>query len=212
MKNLIDNTIGSLSKIIMLLLLSGSAAQLTFAFDYPEEGDVARGSKAWADNCARCHNMRSPSDLRDDQWITTAFHMRVRAGLTGQETRDILTFLQASNGKVVSKSTAVANIQVTAAGGDQGPSGKQIYESNCMACHGADGKGVLPGTPDFTASNGRLLKSDGELLSNIINGFQSPGSSMPMPPRGGNSNLSDADIQAVLNYLKVAFSRSHGGE
>ena len=44
--------------------------------------------------------MRSPTDLRDDQWITTVFHMRVRAGLTGQEARDILTFLQGSNAKV----------------------------------------------------------------------------------------------------------------
>lgn len=209
MKNLIDSTVGSFSKVlVLLLLLTSAAAQSTFAFDFPEEGDVVKGSKAWADNCARCHNMRSPSDLRDDEWITSAFHMRVRAGLTGQETRDILTFLQASNGKVVNKTTTETHIEVTSTGA----SGKQIYESNCVACHGPDGKGSLPGVPDFTVSNGSLLKSDGELLSNIINGFQSPGSLMPMPPRGGNSNLSEADIQAVLNYLKVTFSRSHGGE
>jgi len=57
----------------------------------------ARGAKAWADNCARCHNMRNPKELRDDQWRAAMAHMRVRAGLTGQETRDVLAFLQGSN-------------------------------------------------------------------------------------------------------------------
>jgi len=57
----------------------------------------ARGATSWADNCARCHNMRSPGELRDDQWRAVVAHMRVRAGLTGAEARDILAFLQGSN-------------------------------------------------------------------------------------------------------------------
>ena len=54
----------------------------------------SRGAQAWANNCARCHNMRDPKELRDDQWRAAIGHMRVRAGLTGQEARDILAFLQ----------------------------------------------------------------------------------------------------------------------
>ena len=57
----------------------------------------ARGAQAWADNCARCHNMRDPRELRDDQWRAVVTHMRIRAGLTGDQTRDILRFLQESN-------------------------------------------------------------------------------------------------------------------
>lgn len=67
------------------------------AADYPEKGDFTNGSKVWTENCSRCHNMRGPTELRDDQWITTTFHMRLRAGLTGQETRDVITFLQVAN-------------------------------------------------------------------------------------------------------------------
>jgi len=81
------------SATIGLLLISTA----TMAGDFPEQGDMARGAKAWSDNCMRCHNLRDANELRDDQWITTVFHMRVRAGLTGQETRDILTFLQNGN-------------------------------------------------------------------------------------------------------------------
>jgi cytochrome c1 len=57
----------------------------------------ARGAQTWANTCARCHNMRDPKELRDDQWRTAVAHMRVRAGLTGQEARDVLVFLQGSN-------------------------------------------------------------------------------------------------------------------
>ncbi len=56
-----------------------------------------RGAQIWANTCARCHNMRDPKELRDDQWRVAVAHMRVRAGLTGQEARDVLVFLQGSN-------------------------------------------------------------------------------------------------------------------
>lgn len=209
MNSLIWKSVSTLSMRTALLLLTALAIQPLYAFDYPEEGDFAQGSKAWSENCARCHNMRSPSDLRDDQWVTTSFHMRVRAGLTGQETRDILTFLQGSNARV--ENTDVGIVETTSPD-SSGISGKQIYESNCMACHGADGKGNLPGVPDFTDKNGRLSKSDDQLIRNIMTGIQSPGSSMPMPPKGGNADLTNADINAVLDYLRTNFGRSGGSE
>jgi cytochrome c1 len=57
----------------------------------------SRGAQTWANNCARCHNMRDARTLRDDQWRVAMAHMRVRANLTGQEARDVLVFLQGSN-------------------------------------------------------------------------------------------------------------------
>ena len=63
----------------------------------PDPMQFGRGAKAWANNCSRCHNMRDPRTLPDDQWLAAVTHMRVRAGLTGQEARDILVFLQGSN-------------------------------------------------------------------------------------------------------------------
>ncbi len=77
---------------LMLLMPLANASD-----NWPIKGNFAKGAKAWADNCTRCHNVRDPKELRDDQWITTIYHMRLRAGLTGQETRDIVTFMQMSN-------------------------------------------------------------------------------------------------------------------
>jgi len=76
-----------------------------------------------------------------------------------------------------------------------------------VACHGADGTGLMPGVPDFTAADGPLSKPADLLLQHISDGFQSPGSPMAMPAKGGNPALNEADIRAVLGYVKGRFGR-----
>lgn len=83
----------SISAVSLVAVLIGPV----YAAAAPTDGDFARGAKAWAQNCSRCHNMRDPKEFRDDLWKPVVTHMRVRAGLTGQEARDILEFLQRSN-------------------------------------------------------------------------------------------------------------------
>ena len=189
---------------VLLIILSLPTASL--AGHFPEPGDPVAGAKTWAQNCSRCHNARDPADLRDDQWISTAFHMRIRAGLTGQQTRDVLTFMQNSNVPIVVEplvfeggpaSQAVASASAL--------SGSDIYSQTCVACHGDNGKGTVPGAPNFTRSDGPLSQSDELLFNHIKLGFKSSGSAMAMPPKGGNMNLTDADIKAVLAYLHGTF-------
>ena len=54
-------------------------------------------AQLWAEACARCHNMRSPSSYTDAQWETIVHHMRVRGYLTAEEHRAIVEFLKAGN-------------------------------------------------------------------------------------------------------------------
>jgi hypothetical protein len=51
----------------------------------------------WSDNCMRCHNSRPPEEFSAAQWEVVVHHMRLRANLTGEEAREIVKFLQASN-------------------------------------------------------------------------------------------------------------------
>ena len=61
--------------------------------DVPRTG----GALLWSQNCARCHNLRNPSERNDREWEVIVHHMRVRANLTAEEHRLILAFLQSAN-------------------------------------------------------------------------------------------------------------------
>jgi len=196
----LPNFIMNISKLLTILFISLST-QTGFAADYPAKGNSTQGAKTWAENCGRCHNIRSANELNDVQWITTVFHMRVRAGLTGQETRDVITFLQESNTSIILSAHPKGD------GSTAKLSGKEVYDTTCIACHGADGSGPIPGVPNFNKKKGRLSKSDEDLLNHITHGFQSPGSSMAMPPKGGNPNLTEKNIKDTLKYLRKQFGK-----
>lgn len=72
---------------IMCVFAAGASAA-------PEmKGDPDNGAKVFADSCVRCHNVRQPSNLSESRWHIAMQHMRVRAGLTGKQTRDTLAFI-----------------------------------------------------------------------------------------------------------------------
>ena len=85
----------------------------------------------------------------------------------------ILIFLLMSGGVFADSSEAAADAAA----------GKAVYSQTCIACHGKNGKGAIPGVQDLTAADSPLTKSDEELINSITNGFQSPGSPMAMPPK-----------------------------
>ncbi len=58
---------------------------------------IAAGATLWSQRCGQCHNLRPASEYSDAQWAVAMHHMRVRVPLTGEEQRNILAFLQASN-------------------------------------------------------------------------------------------------------------------
>lgn len=80
--------------------------------------------------------------------------------------------------------------------------GKALYATTCIACHGPKGQGAIPGVPDL-AKGGRLAKSDAELSASILNGFQTKGSPMAMPAKGGNPSLTTEDAKALVLYLRT---------
>ncbi|NII11199.1 cytochrome c [Oleiagrimonas sp. C23AA] len=83
--------------------------------------------------------------------------------------------------------------------------GSAVYHQTCVACHGENGKGQIPGTPDFTKSGGVLSLPTKVLQDRIVHGFQSNGSPMAMPPNGGNPTLTPKDVDNVIAYLRKTF-------
>ncbi len=65
-----------------------------------QSGEVAVGTREkggaqlWAENCQRCHTMRSPSEYSGAKWEVIMQHMRVIGNLTPEEHKQILEFLK----------------------------------------------------------------------------------------------------------------------
>lgn len=79
------------------LLLSAAPALAGDNKPAPDPMRFARGAREWADNCGRCHNIRSPKEFSDKDWSLIVKHMRVRANIPGKTADDIEAFLKASN-------------------------------------------------------------------------------------------------------------------
>lgn len=79
------------------------------------------------------------------------------------------------------------------------------YNETCVACHGPDGRGAIPGMPDFTKPDGPLSKPDEVLLKHMTEGFASGKAPISMPARGGNPGLSDAELADLLGYIRNKF-------
>lgn len=55
------------------------------------------GAELWGQTCARCHNIRPPTEFSHDQWQVAMHHMRIRGYLTGEEQKKILEFLKSAD-------------------------------------------------------------------------------------------------------------------
>ena len=80
-------------------------------------------------------------------------------------------------------------------------SGEEIYTAACAACHGTGAAGA-PKLDDEAAWQPRLDKGFDTLLSHAINGFKG------MPARGGNPNLTDAEMHRSVAYMVEAVGGS----
>ena len=122
--------------IIMIFMLALTTSSV--AMSEPggaTSGDPVRGAKYYSDNCGRCHNLRGPMEHRDRDWSIIITHMRITAGLPGQQARDIYAFMAASNNPppLILKR---AGITPAALSGTQ-----MVDQYGCRGCHKIGGKG-----------------------------------------------------------------------
>ena len=74
--------------------------------------------------------------------------------------------------------------------------GATLYSQNCAQCHGANGRGFMSGTPDFTNPQFKV-KRDGDLRQVIKFGRNT------MPAY--QSKLKDSEIDDVIAHIRTFF-------
>ena len=76
--------------------------------------------------------------------------------------------------------------------------GKATYQQTCFACHGTGAAGA-PKAGDKAAWGPRIAKGKDTLYKHALHGFT--GKSGMMPAKGGNTGLSDAAVEAAVDYM-----------
>jgi cytochrome c5 len=82
-------------------------------------------------------------------------------------------------------------------GSEAAGSGKSTYDAACAVCHGAGVAGA-PRLGDKAAWAPRLKTGKDALLAAVIKGKGA------MPPKGGNTSLSDDAVKAAVEYMTAA--------
>jgi cytochrome c5 len=77
-------------------------------------------------------------------------------------------------------------------------SGEQVFQAVCKTCHELGIAGA-PKVGDKAAWAGPIKKGYETLVQHALNGFQETGK--VMPPRGGNPDLSDVEVERALVYM-----------
>ena len=75
--------------------------------------------------------------------------------------------------------------------------GKKVYDGTCHVCH-ATGLVGAPKFGDKAAWAPRIATGMSTLYNAALHGLRA------MPPKGGNANLSDAEVKAAVDYMTAA--------
>jgi cytochrome c5 len=75
--------------------------------------------------------------------------------------------------------------------------GKAVYEGTCVVCHGTGAVGS-PKFGDKAAWAPRIATGKAALLASAMNGKNA------MPPKGGNSTLTQEEVSAAIDYMMSA--------
>ena len=87
--------------------------------------------------------------------------------------------------------------------------GKTLYETHCMECHGADGKGLPPHYPPLDGNRALTMDEAVNPIRIVLNGGFAPvtaGNPRPygMPPYG--HVMKDEEVAAVVSYVRASWS------
>ncbi|WP_417466226.1 cytochrome-c oxidase, cbb3-type subunit III [Kordiimonas sp.] len=113
---------------------------------------VAGGAAAFKDNCATCHGTGGAGsagypNLNDDDWLwggdIDAIHDTIRFGVRTNHDDTRFSEMPAFGGMLNEAEIAAAADYVLSFTKDVAATdmGQQVFEDNCAACHGGDGKG-----------------------------------------------------------------------
>jgi mono/diheme cytochrome c family protein len=179
-------------------------------------GDVARGEKIFAQNCASCHGADGKANTAGakEQFphatdLTTAAFSKERLAqvihhgvpgsampgypnLSSDDVASLIAYTQKLTAKAEKVEAPAADV-------------KNLYATNCLSCHGADGAGDGPQAPlqPRTPANFKLKQPTAQQAQTAINdGIH--GSSMPQ----WKTKLKPEQVEQLATYVRSMYAGS----
>ncbi len=199
----------------MKRLLSGLSSVgllLGCALAIPSELTAQRsGAEIWSQACGRCHLIQPTNRYTVERWEGIMVQMQMYANLTDDETEAILEFLKAGARRATAEAPRQPAVLARLASLDghglavAEPNGAEVYQRQCVACHGKAGKGdgpaaaaMDPRPSDLTDAERMAALGDEGLLGVIAEGR----GAMP----GYKSLLTPEQLEAVTEYVRSMYA------
>jgi len=139
------------------------------------------------------------SELTDDEVHRAVVYIANLAGAGWKEPAPSAAPASATSAAAAAPAAGAPAAAAVAAAGPA--DGKKVYDGTCHVCHAAGIAGA-PKYGDKAAWGPRIAQGEATLVQHATNGFQ--GKAGVMPPKGGNTSLTDADIKAAVEYMAAA--------
>jgi len=84
--------------------------------------------------------------------------------------------------------------------------GRSTWMGTCRNCH-LMGVSGAPSVTDYAAWEARISKGERALYRSALKGIRDSGGEIRMPPRGGNSRLTDEQVKGAVDYMVASVRR-----
>src|SRR5574341_1363032 len=151
--------------------------------------------------CSKCHNLDRAFNRRrtEHEWkiLVKRMSVRHRSWINDDEAQFIGDYLAKVFGvkEEVRPAVAAAVRPVTPAPPKPIDFSELFQKNGCVFCHGEDGAGQAPGTPDWTDPEWQQSHTDEQLIATITNGKDNR-----MPKFGGT--LTEEEIRAAVKFVR----------
>ena len=168
----------------------------------------AMGERIFLNNCAQCHGSdaggaRGFPNLRDGDWLYGGAPEKIVETVTGGR-MGVMPALGAVLGEQGTKDVAAYVRSLSGLPSDplRAQTGKPLFEQNCAACHGADGKGNQAiGAPNLTDNIWLYGSSEATIIEGVTKGRNVNVSEGTLAMPTFKETLGPAKIHLVAAYV-----------
>ena len=134
------------------------------------------GQRLFLNSCAQCHGSDAGGskgfpNLTDGEWLYGGSPENIKTTIVNGRSGVMPPFPQLDDKQIVDVTNYVRSLSRLPADDLRVARGAEVFKANCVACHGADGKGnIVLGTPSLTDKTWLYGSSEAVIIETITKG------------------------------------------